>query len=74
MKIMSAKQYEKTLDEQFDIGGITVIVALFPNGWMGVDTTNDIEICIGQSDKKTAIAKIEKYIGAKYDPKMSKFL
>jgi hypothetical protein len=74
MKIMSAKQYEKTLDEQFDIGNITVVVARFPSGWMAVDIYNDIQICIAQPDKKTAIAKVEEYINAKYNPKKAHFL
>jgi len=71
---MNAKQYEKTLDEQFDIGGITVIVCYMPTGWYAEDINNETMICQAQPDKKTAIAKVEKYTGAKYDPKMSKFL
>lgn len=74
MKTMSIKQYEKTLDEQFDIGNITVVVARFPNGWMAVDIYNDIEICIAQPDKKTAIGKVEEYSNAQYNPKKAKFL
>jgi|WetSurSiteA1Bulk_404760.scaffolds.fasta_scaffold29210_2 hypothetical protein len=74
MKIMSAKQYEKILDEQFEIAGISVIVALFPSGWMAIDETNDLQICIGKIDKKKAIEEVEKYTGAKYDPKKTKFL
>ena len=74
MKPMSIKQYEKILDEQFEIAGISVIVALFPSGWMAIDETNDLQICIGQIDKKTAIQKVEEYTGSKYNPKETKFL
>lgn len=74
MKMMSAKQYERILDEEFEIAGITVIVALFPSGWMAIDVTNDLQICIGKIDKKTAIENVEKYTGAKYNPKETKFL
>jgi|WetSurSiteA1Bulk_404760.scaffolds.fasta_scaffold00380_6 hypothetical protein len=74
MKMISIKQYEKTLDEQFDIGNITVVVARFPNGWMAIDMTNDAEICIAQPDKKTAISKVEIYANSKYDPKKTHYL
>lgn len=74
MKMMSVKQYEKTLDEQFEIAGILVAIAHFPTGWFAYDVGTDYEICISQPDKKTAIQKVEEYAGAKYNPKTTKFL
>jgi hypothetical protein len=74
MKLMSAKQYEETLDEQFEIGDITVIVAWFPNGWTAFDLTNDKEICVALIDKKSAISEVETYTNNKYNPKKTHFI
>jgi len=74
MRIMSAKQYEKTLDEQFVINGVEFLVARFPNGWTVQNITEDYLLVQGVMDKKTAIQFAEVNAKGKYNPKETRFL
>jgi hypothetical protein len=74
MKIMSRKQYEKTLDEEFTIRGKKFQVGLFPSGWQIYSVDGDNIICSGKSSKKLAIETLERLIDGKYDSKNTKFI
>lgn len=72
--MISAKQYEKTLDEEFDINGITFVVAYMPDGWCVYLSMDSILISRHLTDKKSAIIEAEKYANGKYNPRTTKFL
>jgi len=74
MKTMSAKQYENTLDEEFDINGIIFVVAYMPDGWCTYLSMDSILVAGGLVNKKSAIFEAEKYANGKYNPKETKFL
>lgn len=73
-RLITLKQYEDSLDEQFSIGNIQVTVARFPDGWIAFNNTQDIILCHGKATKREAIRIVEEITHEKYNPETRKFL